>query len=144
MLATLDLSKALDMDCYRTLLELTHGTTVPDNLTMRLANYPRCRQAKTQFRGALSSSMIVSTRVPQSSVLSPTLFNFMYMMHPTPLQKSNMSHMPMIFTPSSNHATRNMPLTLLIFTHCTTFILQIDRSNFPLHNARCRFRGFLL
>ena len=75
VLVTLDLSKAFDMVCHRTLLEKLSRTSLPPSLTRWLSGYLTGRQARTLFRGETSPARIVRTGVPQGSVISPTLFN---------------------------------------------------------------------
>ena len=49
VLATLDLSKAFDMVCHCTLVELIHDTPLPRGIARWLSNYLNGRQATTLF-----------------------------------------------------------------------------------------------
>ena len=82
--STLDLSKAFDMVCHRTLVELIHDTPLPRGIVRWLSNYFNGRQVTTLYNNQESPRKIVQCGVPQGSVLSPTLFIFTSMTLPHP------------------------------------------------------------
>ena len=90
VLVTLDLSKAFDMICHRTLLEKLSRTSLPPSLTRWLSGYLTGRQARTLFRGETSPARIVRTGVPQGSVISLTLFNSYVGSLPSPPEGVNL------------------------------------------------------
>ena len=90
VLATLDLSKAFDVVCHRSLVELVHDTPLPRSLVRWLSNYLNGRQAATSFREHTSPHRIIDCGVPQGSVLSPTLFNFYVHDAPPPPDNVNL------------------------------------------------------
>ena len=84
VLATLDLSKAFDMVCHRTLVKLIYDTPLPRGINPWLSNYLNGRQATALFNNQESPNKLVRCGVPQSSVHSPTFFKFYVDDAPTP------------------------------------------------------------
>ena len=71
VVVALDMSKAFDkMNIHK--LTQTH---IFNNILKFIANYIKERQVCTQYNGTLSKLKRINTEVPQSEVLSLTLFN---------------------------------------------------------------------
>ena len=70
------LSVAFDTAGHNNLLSKINRSQLPPATAQWLSCYQRGRQAKTCFRGAMSTSRKVNTGVPQGSKLSPSLFSF--------------------------------------------------------------------
>ena len=69
------MSKAFDTINIRTLIRKLLQTKIPGTIIKFIANYIRRRKAHTTYRNHTSSQRQFKTSVPQSGVLSPTLFN---------------------------------------------------------------------
>ena len=72
------------MVCHRTLVKLIYDTPLPRGINSWLSNYLNGRQATALFNNQESPNKLVHCGVPQSSVLSPTLFKFYVDDAPTP------------------------------------------------------------
>ena len=82
VLATLDLSKAFDMVCHRTLLELINGTFVPDSLTKWLSIYLSGSKPKRNL-GAPCLHPVSYVQASPKVLSSPTRSNFY--LHDSPI-----------------------------------------------------------
>ena len=71
----LDMSKAFDTVNIHKLIHKLTLTNIPNIIIKFIANYIKGQQACTQYNGTLSKLKRINIGVPQSGVLSPTLFN---------------------------------------------------------------------
>ena len=74
----IDMSKAFDTINIHTLIRKLIQTNIPGTLVKFIANYTKRRKAYTTYINHTSSQRQFKTGVPQSGVLSPTLFNILY------------------------------------------------------------------
>ena len=80
----LDMSQAFDTVNHYKLIEKLINTNTPNLITRFIANYIRGRKAFTQYKNKNSFKKQFKAGVPQSGVLSPTLFNIYMSDLPTP------------------------------------------------------------
>ena len=71
----LDMSKAFDTINIHTLIRKLLQTNIPGTIFKFIANYIKGRKSYTTYINHTSSQRKFKTGVPQSGVLSPTLFN---------------------------------------------------------------------
>ena len=86
VLVAVDLSAAFDTVNHDNLIRKINASTLPSGTARWISCYLRGRQAKTSFRGAVSSSRKVTAGVPQGSKLSPALFSFYIADMPKPTE----------------------------------------------------------
>ena len=85
-MVAVDLSAAFDTVNHDNLIRKISASTLPSGTARWISCYLRGRQAKTSFRGAVSSSRKVTAGVPQGSKLSPALFSFYIADMPKPTE----------------------------------------------------------
>ena len=73
--AALDIRKAFNTKHIHTLIRKMLQTKIPGTIIKFIANYTKRRKACTTYRNHTLSQRLFKTGVPQSGVLSPTLFN---------------------------------------------------------------------
>ena len=81
-----DVTAAFDTVNYNILLSKIVRSTLPEATCRWLSNYIRGRQSVTSCRSVKSKARIVHTDVPQSSMMSPTLFSFYLADMPRPTE----------------------------------------------------------
>jgi hypothetical protein len=95
------ISKAFDSVDHDLLLAKITGTTLNSNVVGWLGAYLHGRTAVCLFQGAVSSALRCHSGVPQSSVLSPHLFNFFIRDFPCPAEVNENYADDFYFTVSS-------------------------------------------
>jgi hypothetical protein len=136
VLVTLDLSKAFDMVCHRTLLERLSRSTLPPALVRWLSGYLHGRQARTMFRNHLSPTRVVRTGVPQGSVISPTLFNFYIGTLPSPPNGVNVVSYADDVTPYAS-GPKITPICELLQPYLDSLSDYFNSLNLPLSPDKC-------
>ena len=77
-MASMDLSKAFDAICHTHLLQKLSDMGLNKNAVSWIESYLRLRKQKTRFKQATSDECIVTSGVPQGSILGPILLTSSY------------------------------------------------------------------